>query len=84
MVATAKITSKGQVTLPREVRRLLNVEAGSVIIFEKKDNRVYIRPGRTLLEFRGYLKGKSRTGDFDTMRETAKAYIGGKRIHGKR
>jgi AbrB family looped-hinge helix DNA binding protein len=34
MIVAAKITSKGQITLPREVRKLLAVDTGSVVIFE--------------------------------------------------
>jgi len=36
MILTSKITSKGQITLPKEVRKLLNVREGNVIVFEKE------------------------------------------------
>jgi antitoxin PrlF len=84
MVLAAKITSKGQITLPKEVRKLLNAERGSVIVFEKEDERIFIRRTKTLLEYRGYLRGKKRPIDFDVIREKAKKYLSGKNGCGKR
>lgn len=77
MTVTAKITSKGQITLPKEVRKALNVCAGNVVIFEKEDDKVVIKPARTLKEFKGFLKGKGKA-DFYEMRKKAKEYVGKK------
>lgn len=46
MQKQAKITSKGQITVPIEVRRLLGVRAGDRLIFESDNNGVHIRPVR--------------------------------------
>ncbi len=78
MVVTAKITSKGQITLPKEVRKLLKVGAGAVVVFEKEDDKVVVRTAKTLREFKGFLKGKSVPTDFDVMRNKAKQYLGDK------
>lgn len=75
MTVTAKITSKGQITLPKEVRKTLNVHAGNVVIFEKENDNVVIKPARTLKEFKGFLKGKSKE-DFEKMRKKAKEHVG--------
>jgi AbrB family looped-hinge helix DNA binding protein len=75
MAITAKITSKGQITLPKEVRKTLNVHAGNVVIFEKENDNVVIRPARTLKEFKGFLKGKGKE-DFEEMRKKAKEHVG--------
>ena len=80
----AKMTSKGQITLPKEVRKLLKVVIGSVIIFEKENEKIFIRPTKTLLEYRGYLKGKKRQANFDIIREKAKEYLSGKAGRRKR
>lgn len=77
MTITAKITSKGQITLPKEVRKALNVNAGNAVIFEKDDDKVVIKAARTLREFKGFLKGKGKA-DFDEMRKKAKEYVGKK------
>ena len=84
MVVTAKITSKGQITLPKEVRRLLKVDAGAVVVFEKEDDKVIVRTAKTLREFKGFLKGKSSLADFDVMRNAAKKHLGDKLGRGKR
>ncbi|OPY56824.1 MAG: hypothetical protein A4E55_01940 [Pelotomaculum sp. PtaU1.Bin035] len=39
----AKITTKGQVTVPLELRKALNVKEGDYILFEKKGSRVEIK-----------------------------------------
>ncbi len=79
MVVTAKITSKGQITLPKEVRRLLDVQEGSVVVFEQEDDRIVIKPAKTIKDFKGVLKGKDKGKvAFDEMRKKAKEYIGKK------
>ncbi len=44
MQAEAKITSKGQVTIPCDIRHALRVEKGDTVIFEVADDGVRIRP----------------------------------------
>ena len=43
MGKTAKVTSKGQVTIPREIRDILDSE---VVEFEVENERVVLRPVR--------------------------------------
>jgi len=78
MAVTAKITSKGQITLPKEVRRFLKVDAGAVVVFEKEDDKVIVRITKTLREFKGFLKGKTAPTDFDVVRNAAKKHLGDK------
>lgn len=84
MVATAKISSKGQITLPKEVRELLDVHTGSVVVFEKEDDKVIIKSARTLQEFKGILKGRHKAVAIDQVREKAKEYRGKKAARGGR
>ena len=72
MMVAAKVTSKGQITLPREVRKLLAVDRGSVVIFETEGDRVFLKPVKTLREFKGTLKGRKPATDFETARRAAK------------
>ena len=46
MQAEAKITSKGQVTIPRDIRHALQVEEGDTVIFEVEADGVRLRPYR--------------------------------------
>lgn len=85
MVTSAKITSKGQITLPKEVRKLLDVHSGSVVVFEKEEDRIVIKSAQSFREFRGILKNKGNSPDFKNIRKKAKEYIGEKIIsNGKR
>jgi AbrB family looped-hinge helix DNA binding protein len=51
----ARITSKGQVTIPKQVRERLGVEPGDALDFQFEDGRLEIRPVRRrhLAKFRG-------------------------------
>ena len=46
MTKESKITSKGQITVPIEVRRILGVRPGDRLRFESDSNGVHIRPVR--------------------------------------
>jgi len=52
----AKITSKGQITVPREVRRVLGVRPGDRLLFESDETGIRVRPVRAkspFAKFRG-------------------------------
>jgi antitoxin PrlF len=57
---TATVTSKGQVTIPKEIRKLLRVEEGDRINFvvEGSDRVVMRKPSRTLESLKGLLHRK--------------------------
>lgn len=54
-MATARITSKGQITIPKQVRERLGVETGDALEFWFEDDRLEVRPlrRRRVKEFRG-------------------------------
>ena len=54
---TAKVTTKGQVTIPRAIRQALNVVAGDRLDFIlEAEGRVIVRPAtRGLAEIKGLL-----------------------------
>ena len=76
--ATAKVTSKGQITIPREVRELLGIETGSVILFERENERVVIHPAKTIRDYKGYLKGKAKGADSEEVRRATKEAVAAK------
>jgi AbrB family looped-hinge helix DNA binding protein len=47
----AKITSKGQITVPREVRRALGVHPGDRLLFQSDETGMRVRPIRTKSPF---------------------------------
>jgi AbrB family looped-hinge helix DNA binding protein len=50
----ARITSKGQITVPHEIRRALAVRPGDKLIFEQDGSEVRVRPVRTSSPFEKY------------------------------
>ena len=78
MTVTAKITSKGQITLPKKVRDLLHLHEGGVVVFEQEDDRIVIKPAESLLDYKGYLRGRAKPAAAETVRETARKYVGRK------
>ena len=54
MQKQAKLTSKGQITVPREVRRLLGVRTGDRLLFESDGKSVRVRPVRNRSTFAKY------------------------------
>jgi AbrB family looped-hinge helix DNA binding protein len=57
----AKITSKGQLTLPREIRRALGVGPGDQVAFEVTTQGVVVQPVRLQSVFHEFA-GRSRQG----------------------
>jgi bifunctional DNA-binding transcriptional regulator/antitoxin component of YhaV-PrlF toxin-antitoxin module len=44
-VEMAKMTSKGQVTVPSLIREILRLEKGSLIVFKVTENGIFVLPG---------------------------------------
>ena len=59
---TAKITSKGQITLPREVRDQLKVESGDNVIFflNNRGEMVVDGVGGDVRDLKGFLKRRGQ------------------------
>jgi len=74
---TAKVTSKGQITVPKAVRRRLDLEAGDAIEFVDADGQVVVRRlvegsrFRKYREFLASLRGKDPDALLDELRGDA-------------
>ena len=68
MQQEAKVTSKGQVTIPKDIRRALGIEEGDSVVFEADENGVYLRPARPTGVFARYA-GIWREGEGLTIEE---------------
>lgn len=53
MDASAKVTSKGQVTVPRSVREALGIEAGDQVVFRVEGHRAVIAKTSRFLDLAG-------------------------------
>jgi AbrB family looped-hinge helix DNA binding protein len=54
MQRQARVTSKGQITIPHEIRRVLGVQPGDTVEFESSDAGVQVRPVRKESRFAKY------------------------------
>ena len=61
-MAAATVTSKGQITIPKEVRERLGLEPGDRVVFVVQSDRdVVLKPAKTdVRELRGMLYRKGR------------------------
>jgi antitoxin PrlF len=61
-VATAKVTSKGQITVPVEIRKRLGVQPGDTLVFETQAEYVTVKRQQTAHEYFTALREKYPTG----------------------
>ncbi len=61
-MTSAKVSSKGQITLPADARRKLGIEPNSRVDVVVRDNEIVIRPLKTIAELEGifhkYVQGR--------------------------
>ena len=76
-MATAKVTSKGQVTIPVEVRRQLGVEPGDTLVFETQAEYATVKRQRTAHEYFSALRERYPTGpaEFENDDDAIAAYF---------
>ncbi len=79
MSEQAKITSKGQITVPRKVRNALGVKPGDSLVFEQNGDNILVRPVRKKSPFAKY-RGIGNPG-MDSGREAVLREIGELRGH---
>jgi AbrB family looped-hinge helix DNA binding protein len=61
MKQKGRVSTKGQLIVPAEMRRRHGIEAGTQVIFEDVEGGILVRPlGESAIEqARGFLRGKS-------------------------
>jgi len=67
----SNVTTKGQVTIPAEIRARFHIQANDRVDFYIDGERIIITPVRTLKQLRGYIAAVG-SGDFAKEREAAK------------
>ncbi|MBT9438587.1 MAG: AbrB/MazE/SpoVT family DNA-binding domain-containing protein [Desulfobacterales bacterium] len=72
MIAT--ITSKGQVTIPKAIRNVLNIRPKDKIDFVRRGDKVFLVPIKTLKDLRGSVAPHGK-GDFMNERRAVKAAV---------
>ncbi|QWK19119.1 MAG: AbrB/MazE/SpoVT family DNA-binding domain-containing protein [Hydrogenobacter thermophilus] len=56
MAGIVKLSSKGQIVIPKELRDKLGLKAGDYLLIDLKDNEVKLRKIKPIEKFRGILK----------------------------
>jgi len=56
MDAAARVTSKGQITVPKAVRDALGIESGDEVLFRVDGNRAVLAKTANFLELAGTIK----------------------------
>ena len=54
------VTSKGQTTIPREIRKLLGLKENDRILYEVEDGKVAIKPAPSVRELYAIFKSRIR------------------------
>ncbi len=79
---TTTITQRGQVTIPAEVRRLLNLKPRDKVSFEIDDVEVRLKPVAFTLESTfGSVKPSNRPEDFDAILSEVKDAKSERTVH---
>lgn len=82
----AVLTSKGQVTIPKEVRKALSLKPSEKVIIVVEGNHAVVKPLRgNILDLGGSIKisDKEKPMDFHKVREEVKKRIAKKAVIGK-
>ncbi len=56
MVAVSRLSSKGQIVIPKEVRRVMGLVSGDLFLVEVEGDRIILRRIEPIDRFRGILK----------------------------
>lgn len=67
MNTTAKLTSKGQLTVPYHIRHKFDFNTGDKIEFEEKEGHIIIRKPKNLMDYLGCLDGKKLPDDLEEL-----------------
>ncbi len=82
MDSTARVTSKGQVTIPKTVRDALELREGDEVLFRVERSRAVIAKTPSLLDLAGSVPvpvGKRGTAWDEVLRQTRQSRTGNRR-----
>ena len=82
-MAVSILTTKGQTTIPKEIRAFLKLEAKDKILYQVENDKVIIRPLKgNILDLRGSVKTEEKPVDFQKMRKQTKKKVARKIVQG--
>ena len=75
MQKASKITSKGQVTIPKKIRDSLKVSPGDFVLFVKDGDTIILKTSKTLLDFKGWIQTDRKIDDWEQVRKKIKKTV---------
>ena len=67
---SAKLTSKGQITIPKDVRKALGLQTGDRLSFEVREGTMVVKPAKiSLLSLYGSMRTKKKGVTVEMMNE---------------
>ena len=82
-MAVSILTSKGQTTIPKEIRAFLKLEAKDKIHYQVENDKVTMRPLKgDILDLRGSVKTEDKPVDFEKIRKLTKKKVARKIVQG--
>ncbi len=64
-----KVLPKGQITLPKKVRKKLGIKEGDSLVIEEEKDRIVLKKGKTIFDYIGVLPNLGMS--IEEMREKA-------------
>jgi AbrB family looped-hinge helix DNA binding protein len=52
---TVKVLHKGQITIPKDVRKHMGIKEGDTLVIEEDDDKVVLKKGKTIFDYAGTL-----------------------------
>jgi AbrB family looped-hinge helix DNA binding protein len=68
---TVKVLPKGQITLPKEIRKKMDIREGDSLLMDTDGSQATIKKGKTIFDFKGALPNLGLS--IDEIREKAVA-----------
>jgi len=73
---TSTLTSKGQVTIPKEIRDILGLKVHDRVNFIERNGEIVIKPLKgNILDLKGSVKPKKRPENFEKIRKMTRKII---------
>ena len=73
----AKLTSKGQITIPRDIRKKMNLKTGDKILFFEENGKYFLQNSasialKALEDFQNIMKGEAEKAGFNNPDDVVK------------
>ncbi len=73
---TSKLSSKGQTTIPKEIRNALELDPGDRLAYEIREGEVVIHPlAGDIFDHKGTVEPSQRPEDFKAVRKQVKSSV---------